>query len=125
MFGFTRDLRHGVRLLLKSPGFTLIAIAALAIGVGANVTIFGFANAVLLRPLDAVQPDRLIRAYSDGSDPVAFVEYRDYLQYRDRNQSLVSLAMFHWGGLQPVRAVGPPEMIHVIPSLAITLRRSA
>lgn len=114
-----RDLGHGTRLLRKSPGFALIAVAALSIGVGANVTIFGFVTAVLLRPLDAASPERLIRAYSDGKNPVSLVAYDDYLRYRDANQSLEGLAMFHWGGLAPVRGTGsnggPPEMIHRMP----------
>ena len=84
-------------------------------GVGANVTIFGFVTAVLLRPLDAAAPERLIRAYSDGQNPVSRVAYDDYLRYRDANQSLDGLAMFHWGGLASVRTGGPPEMIHRMP----------
>jgi hypothetical protein len=115
MTRFLRDLALGIRLLLKSPGFGFVAGTALAVGLGANITIFSFVNATLLRPLDASEPDRLIRAYGGGSDPRATVEYRDYLKYRDDNQSLSSLAMFHWGGLMPVRIEGAPQMIHVMP----------
>src|SRR5208282_1637808 len=110
-----RDARHGLRLLLRSPGFTLMAVLALAVGVGANITIFGFVNATLLRPVDAAEPERLIRAYPNGSDPVATIPYEDYEEYRDRNQSLSSLAMFHWGGIKAVRVNGSTEMIHVMP----------
>jgi len=110
-----KDLQYGTRLLLKSPGFTVVTILALAVGVGANITIFGFANTLLIRPLDASQPDRLIRAYSSGTDLVSVIDYNDYLQYRDRNLSLSNVAIFHWGGLRPVRAGGPAEMIHVMP----------
>jgi putative ABC transport system permease protein len=112
---FVRDARHGLRLLLKSPGFTLMAVLALSVGVGSNITIFGFVNAVLLRPVDAVEPERLIRAYANGADPVALISYDDYLEYRDRNQSLASLALFHWGGIRAVRVNGSTEMIHVMP----------
>ncbi|HKO03383.1 MAG TPA: ABC transporter permease, partial [Candidatus Acidoferrales bacterium] len=112
---FARDARHGLRLLLRSPGFTLMAVLALAVGVGANITIFGFVNATLLRPVDAAEPERLIRAYPNGSDPVATIPYEDYEEYRDRNQSLSSLAMFHWGGIKAVRVNGSTEMIHVMP----------
>src|SRR5208282_2226784 len=112
---FARDARHGLRLLLKSPGFTLMAVLALAVGVGANITIFGFVNAVLLRPVDAAEPERLIRAYPNGSDPVATISYDDYVEYRDGNLSLTSLAMFHWGGIKAVRVNGSTEMIHVMP----------
>ena len=113
---FLRDLRYGVRMLLKSPGFGLVTTLSLAVGLGATITIFCFVNATLLKPLDAFQPDRLVRGYSGGSDPRQTVEYHDYKEYHDHNQTLSSLAMFHWGGLRPIRWQGSPaEMIHVMP----------
>ncbi len=105
-----------MRLLGKSPGFALIAISALAIGVGANVTVFGFAASLLLSDIPGThEPDRLIRGYSDGLNPVSLLPYDDYRQYRDRNRTLESLALFHWGGLHPVAVDGPPIAIHAMP----------
>src|SRR5690606_31860457 len=80
-----RDLRHGVRLLSRSPGFTLAAVLTLALGIGANTTIFSLVNAVLLRPPPHVEePERLVSIYtSDYSGPrLGSSSYPDYLEMR-------------------------------------------
>jgi predicted permease len=112
-----RDIRHGARLLLKSPGFTSVATIALAVGIGANVTIFGFVNALLLRPLPVDDPARLVRADLGGANVFDnAVPFDDYVEYRDRNQTLTQLSLFHPGGLPAVRRPKQaPEPIHVMP----------
>src|SRR6266487_484557 len=82
---FWQDIRYGVRMLLKQPGFSLICIAALALSIGANTAIFSAANALLLRPLPVEDIDRLVVPITlrEGFDPFGS-PYLEYVAYRGR-----------------------------------------
>jgi len=61
-----RDLRYGYRMLARSPGFMLVTVTTLALGIGANLVIFNVANTLLFRPLAVADPHRVIRAYTNS-----------------------------------------------------------
>src|SRR6478735_11184287 len=66
MDSLLRDVRHGLRRLVSSPGFTTVATLTLALGIGANLAIFTVVHAVLIRPLPFPSPDRLVRVAADA-----------------------------------------------------------
>jgi predicted permease len=86
-----QDLRYGVRTLGRTPGFTAVAVLVLALGIGANATIFTFVNAYFLKPLDGIDPGRIVRVYSNRQSNTM---HRSYREYRDRNSTLEGLAAF-------------------------------
>jgi len=101
MIGIYDDLRYGLRGLGKNPGFTAVCIVSLALGIGANTTIFSLANAVLLRPLPVRDPGSLAAIYTvDSSNPGFWgCSYPNYIDYRDRNQVFSSLLLYTGVGL--------------------------
>ncbi len=110
-----QDIRYAVRMLLKSPGFTLVAILSLAIGIGANTTIFSIVNGLLLRPLPGIiGPQQLVDVHAtDKHSSYHTFSYPDYEYFRDQNKTLDGLLAFgaapmslNAAGAQPERAVG-------------------
>ncbi|HET7512551.1 MAG TPA: ABC transporter permease [Chthoniobacterales bacterium] len=87
------DLRYALRTLLKSPGFTAVAVLTLALGIGANTAIFSVINAVLLAPLPYPQPDRImtLNEFSNGTNTA--VAFPDYLDWRSSNTVFDELAI--------------------------------
>jgi putative ABC transport system permease protein len=108
-----QDLRYGVRMLLKNRAFTLVAVMALALGIGANTAIFSVVNAVLLRPLPYEESDRLMFLAEHNEQLGDFsIAYPNYLDWREQNQVFEHLAVFRrqsynlTGGSQPQRLLG-------------------
>ncbi|MGH9938812.1 MAG: ABC transporter permease, partial [Blastocatellia bacterium] len=110
-----QDLRYGARMLSKKPGFTLVAVITLALGIGANTAIFSVVNAVLLRPLPFPEPEQLARLLSvDVSRGAVDISASmpDYREWRKRNQSFAYLAAYDTnnynisGNEEPERVVG-------------------
>ncbi len=93
-----QDLRYGVRMLLKRPGFTAIAILTLALGIGANTAIFSVVNAVLLRPLPYTEPERLVAIWETNKKNPAgkgSVSYPNFFDWRTQNKSFERMAAYY------------------------------
>ena len=92
---FMNDLRYALRMLLKNPGFTIIAVIALSLGIGANTAIFSVVNTVLLRPLPYKDPDQLVMVWEDASKhgyPRDTPATANYVDWRDQNQLFEGMA---------------------------------
>ena len=88
-----QDLRYGIRMLFKHPGFTAIAVVTLALGIGANTAIFSVVNAVVLRPLPFEDPERIIRMWGKFSQgDHASTSPPDFLDYRAQNSTFEEFA---------------------------------
>jgi predicted permease len=85
-----RDVRFALRLLRKSPGFTAVAVLTMALGIGANATVFSVMNALILRPLNVPEAKRLYQLFR-GKDKAGNQSFPDYLDLRDRNRSFDDL----------------------------------
>jgi predicted permease len=89
------DLRFAVRTLAKSPGFALVAILSLALGIGANTAMFSYVDGVLLRPLPVPESGRIVEVNSTAPDSrLGRVSYADYVDLRDRTKSLEMLSCY-------------------------------
>jgi len=93
---WVNDLRYGFRTLRKSPGFTTVVLCTLALGIGANTTIFSVVHAVLLKPLSYQEPDRLFVVWESLAEP-GFEKFRvapgNYLDWRAQNRVFAEMAM--------------------------------
>jgi putative ABC transport system permease protein len=110
---FLNDVRYAIRNLLKRPGFTLIAVVTLALGIGANSTIFSAVHSLLLRPLPFPELERVVAVWDKM--PSRGVERNEvamanYLDWRAQSQSFDNLALYRWWSTN-LTGVDPPERI--------------
>jgi len=111
-----QDIRFGLRMLLKAPGFTAVAVIVLALGIGANTAIFSVVNAVLLRPLPYPQPDRLVQVWhtppqSSFPGMTRFsVSPANYIDWANQNHSFEQMAIYGFSGFN-LTGKGEPESI--------------
>jgi predicted permease len=113
MENLLQDLRFALRMLIKKPAFTAVAIFSLALGIGANTAVFTLVNAVLFKKLPVSHPEQLVAVYTTRPEsrlPDNF-SYLDYRDYRDKNE-VFSALMVHSGiPLSMSRQEGQPELI--------------
>jgi putative ABC transport system permease protein len=105
------DLRYAVRLMIKSPAFTAIAIVTLALGIGANTAIFTVVDAVLLRPLGFYDPARLLIVAEKSQYPTISTSYQNYVDWRDQSRSFESLEATR-GATITLTGEGEPERLN-------------
>jgi len=124
------DIRHACRVLRRSPGFTALAVITLALGIGATVTMFSVADAVLIRPVAYRDPDRLVQIWGQNlarNIPFHNVGYPDVAIWRQEARSFETLAAVA-GASASLAGRGDPEMVRVtranaelLPMLGVTM----
>ncbi len=107
-----QDVRHSLRLMWKSPGFSAVAILTLGLGIGANTTIFSIANALFLQPLPVADAERLVSVYATdkknpGFSPMSHLNWKDY---RKQNDVFESMLGYDWTTMS-VKASGEAKLL--------------
>ena len=112
MANFGQDVRYGLRVLRKNPGFTAVAVLTLALGIGANSALFSVVNGVLMNPLPFPNPHELVALYSrTGTFEQRSISYPNFLDWQKDNHSFASLAAFRSDDFN-MTGVGEPERLH-------------
>src|SRR6186713_3512133 len=108
----TQDLRYGVRMLLKRPGFTAAAVLTLAVGIGACTAIFSVVHAVVLQPLPYPQPERLVMIWeTDKGGDQSNMGYPTFADWRTQSHSFEAMsAVSHWS--PTLSGVGDPQALN-------------
>ncbi|HSE37628.1 MAG TPA: ABC transporter permease, partial [Blastocatellia bacterium] len=113
MGNLMQDIRYAFRMLLKNPGFTVVAVIAVALGIGANSAMFSVINAVLLRPLPYNEPDRLVTIWEESPQrdmyelPVSLANFRDWV---DQNTVFEQISAYTFANMN-LSGAGEPERL--------------
>jgi predicted permease len=113
MQNFSQDLRYAFRLLLRQPGFLVISVVTLALGIGANTAMFSVVNAVLLKPLPFSDPNRLVMVWEDASSigfPRADVAPANYVDWKTQQSVFEDMAALNWKSFN-LTGDGEPERV--------------
>src|SRR5215468_10637768 len=113
MTNLGQDVKFGARMLVKNPGFTSVAILSLALGIGANTAIFSLVDAVLLRPLNFHDPDRLCVIWEDATRigfPRNTPAPANYADWKAQNQTFETIAAMTWSSFS-LTGDGTPEKV--------------
>ena len=109
------DVRYGLRMLRQSPGFTSVAVLTLALGIGANTTIFSIVEAVLLRPLPFPEPDRVVQVLQTPKGlPYVSVSGEDYFDWESENHTLEGSSITTWTQNYNASGAGEPETVAIV-----------
>ena len=106
-----QDLRYGLRMLAKDPGFTAVAVLTLALGIGANTAIFSVVNGVLLDPLPFPQPERLVSLHASKPNfETGSISYPNFLDWQKDNHSFAAMAVYRPAGMS-LTGMGEAERV--------------
>jgi predicted permease len=114
-----QDIRYGLRMLRKAPGFTTLAVVTLALGIGANTAIFSVVNAVLLQPLPFHHPGRLVQLWETEPAPGHYpFAGPDYLDWQAQSRTLQSSSLYTWHQSVNFTGAGEPQQATVVKAQA-------
>ena len=119
MSAFLQDLRYTIRNLGNAPGFAVVAVGTLAIGIGANTAIFSITDAILLRPLPYLNPEQLVRLNETEAAPGKYpFAGPDFVDWKAQNHTFQDMTLFAWPHDMNLNAGGHPEHVQALPTEA-------